>query len=232
MWENWRSSGGGKDEFAGTQFAARCYESHKPLKLGKGKLYGGCARHPVKADVYVVLQRGDMDGLGSDPWDKHPSVVEVQYAIRDMHAPEDVPRFKRLVTWIGNQLHAGKTVHVGCIGGHGRTGTVLSAVVAEMLGEENAIQYVRKHYCAKAVESREQVKFLKKHYGVTEVEPTKVFVPKPVENGNGQPSMFVSQAGATPRLVPKIQVAGIAQATKSFGPVMSSRSLFKPNVRS
>ena len=74
-----------------------------------------------------------------------------------MDAPANVTRFKKLVTWLCNQLQDGKTVHVGCIGGHGRTGTVISAIVAELLEEKDAIQWVRKHYCKKAVESKAQV---------------------------------------------------------------------------
>ena len=141
--------------FSGTSLGKeRCYVSHPVLKLGKGRLYGGAALHPAKADIYVVLQRGDMGGRTSDPWDT-AKVVEIQYAIRDMYAPEDVSRFKKLITWLCTQLQGGKTVHVGCIGGHGRTGTVFAAIVAEMTGEKDAIQWVRAHYCKKAVESQE-----------------------------------------------------------------------------
>ena len=66
-----------------------------------------------------------------------------------------------------------KRVHVGCIGGHGRTGLVLSALVAQMTGMPDPISYVRKHYCTKAVESTEQVTFLTKHFGAAKVEPSK-----------------------------------------------------------
>ena len=41
-----------------------------------------------------------------------------------MEAPSNVARFKKLVTWVCTQLQDGKTVHIGCIGGDGRTGEI------------------------------------------------------------------------------------------------------------
>lgn len=232
------------DPFSGTLLAPRCYESHPVVKIGKGKLYGGSARHPkiTNANVYVVLQTGDMDGRQSDPWDQQ-MVIEVQYAIHDMEAPSNVTRFKKLVTWVCNQLHDGKTVHVGCIGGHGRTGTVLSAIVAEALGEKEAIQWVRKHYCKKAVESKAQVAFLMKHYGVTTATPTKstervttgLWKPSsegPVSAGYTRDDWQQSRSSAPPqtngKLVRRVVPEGLTASTKSFAPMQASaRSLWK-----
>jgi len=228
---------GSYDAFSGTSLATRCYESHPVLKLGKGKLYGGSARWPkIKdADVYVVLQSGDMDGRQSDPWEKQ-QVIEIQYAIRDMGIPKDVSRFKKMVTWLCNQLHEGKSVHVGCIGGHGRTGTLLSAIIAEAGAKKDAIQWVRKHYCKKAVESKEQVQFLMKHYGVTKVEPTKSSFPllSSSSRGNGQSSFsdFVTGSSQQKPLLEMrssktVKPEGVSSSTKSYTPIESSRSLWK-----
>jgi hypothetical protein len=161
--------------FSGTSLGPRCYESHKPLKLGSGLLYGGSASSPVPkdADVYVSLQSGSASGRSADPWEEAGGPVEVFFWISDMRAPNDPKRFKKMITWLCTQLHAGLKVHVGCIGGHGRTGTVFTAIIAEMTGEKDAIQYVRKYYCKRAVESREQIAFLMKHYGVSEAIATK-----------------------------------------------------------
>jgi hypothetical protein len=227
--------GKAKDAFAGTNYAIRCYESHPALKLGKGTLYGGSARFPVKgADIYVVLQAGDMNGYQSDPWEKQ-KVVEIGYLIPDMQAPPNVPRFQKLVTWLCTQLQAGKTVHVGCIGGHGRTGTLISAIVAE-LGTKDAIQWVRKHYCSKAVESPAQVAFLQKHYGVSAVEPAK----KPVVvTAKGRSDAEWSQqydtfteslkasAGVVSQRVVRKLPEGASKASKSYSPIASARSLWK-----
>lgn len=162
-----------------------CYHNHKALKIGEFKIYGGNASTPIvqDADIYVSLQHGSNSGLASDPWETE-LVQEVQYFINDGSCPKNPVRFKKMITWLCNQLQAGKKIHIGCIGGHGRTGLVLSAMVAEMLKEKDAIQYVRKNYCEKVVESKEQIDFLQKHYGVSHVKPTKSFTP--VEYFKGQ----------------------------------------------
>lgn len=252
----WGKDGGGFDSaFSGTSLTIRCYESHPILKVGKGQLCGGnCYTPSVKdADVYVVLNKGDMGGRQSDPWEAQ-KVVEIQYAISDMHAPTNVPRFKKLVTWLCTQLQDGKKVHVGCMGGHGRTGTVLAAIVAEM-GKKDAINYVRKHYCKKAVESKEQVDFLAKHYGVVPAAGTKTYfasTSQQAPRGTHSTSLIASTPYSTrvaetmaemskaPKLVKDVlagaRVVKVEKvrkgvptpkgASKSFGPMASSRSLW------
>ena len=48
---------------------------------------------------------------------------------------------------------AGQRVEVGCIAGHGRTGTVLACIaVLAGIPAGDAVAWVRDHYCAKAIE--------------------------------------------------------------------------------
>ena len=183
--------------------AMRCYTSHPVLKLGKGKLYGGSARFPVlkDADVYVVLQAGDMNGWQSDPWDTQTGRWKSSTASGTWSVPSNVARFKKLVTWLCTQLqrrqdrprglHRGaRADRHGALGYRGRD-----------LEEKDAIQYVRKHYCKKAVESKEQVQFLRKHYGVSGVEPTKDFPMLAPRSSNGTGVSFAEFAlGAQPSL--------------------------------
>jgi hypothetical protein len=251
MWESYRKKGD-ESAFSGTSMSVRCYESHPVLKLGKGKLAGGSASHPIvkDADVYVSLQSGSTSGYSADPWDPTGHVVEVHFSISDMQSPSDVTRFKKMVTWLCNQLHDGKFVHVGCIGGHGRSGMLISAIVAEMQEKKDAIGWVRKHYCKKAVESKSQVQFLMKHYGVTEVEPTKGETKvwsKDREIGYVG-SSWIAPSSSKQRLpfsrsetewpkessLPKpkqILPKGVTAKTKSFSPMASARSLWKPRKR-
>jgi hypothetical protein len=160
--------------FSGTTGYTSCYHSHPALKLtingNEHCVWGGSAGFPkvTDADIYVSLC-GSCSGHETDPWDSGKKVVEVHCNIPDMGVPKNVTRFKKLVTWLVQSIAVGKKVHVGCIGGHGRTGTLLSALVAEA-GEKDAIQYVRKNYCDKAVESKAQVDFLMKEYGVSKVQ--------------------------------------------------------------
>lgn len=143
-----------------------CYETHPALPVGDKKIYGGSCITPVVQDaqVYIGLDRGM--GFTSDgyPWgDK----IEFLFEIPNMGVPKDRAQFFKLVDWAVLQLIADKKVHIGCIGGHGRTGLVLAAIVKAMTGEADAIAYVRKNYCEKAVESEAQVLFLNKHFGIT-----------------------------------------------------------------
>jgi hypothetical protein len=160
------SSGGAKGKK--DSFSA-CYHTHPPLKLPGGlTIYGGGAHNPVVKDGEVYLALEGSSAKGMKPWLLDSGPLHVAFPIIDRHAPKDPEEFKLMIDWLCNQLHAGKKVHVGCIGGHGRTGTVLSAVVAK-LGEKDAITYVRNNYCHKAVESEAQVDFLVQYYGVKKV---------------------------------------------------------------
>lgn len=58
-------------------------------------------------------------------------------------------------------VRAGQTVELGCLGGHGRTGTALAclAVLAGAPARE-AVAAIRRDYCARAVETRAQAAFV------------------------------------------------------------------------
>lgn len=53
----------------------------------------------------------------------------------------------------------GEIVEVGCIGAHGRTGTIL-ACMAVLAGHENPVEWVREHYCPRAVETSQQADYV------------------------------------------------------------------------
>lgn len=157
-----------------TQGYARCFESHKPLPIGEYLIYGGSCSIPMvaNADIYVGFD-GSMKLTSKQyPWNEGE---EILYRIPDMGVPPDPEDFKRFIDWLAVQLTALKLVHIGCIGGHGRTGTVLAALVKHMTGEVDAITYVRNNYCVKAVESATQVKFLNKYFGIKEVKGCKEY---------------------------------------------------------
>jgi hypothetical protein len=226
--------------FSGTALAPRCYENHPSIKLGKGTLYGGSASYPAqkKADVYVALQSGSSSGLTSDPWEEQ-RVIEIHYSVSDMAAPKNLPRFKKMIDYVCEQLEAGKKVHVGCIGGHGRTGTILSAIVAQMTDEKDAIQWVRKHYCKKAVESKEQVEFLMKHYGVSKASGSKDHVVRAYKADpdnrhwddddliTRKPKSYESRQPSGEASVRRIIPVGATSSTRTFVPIASARSLWK-----
>lgn len=157
----------------GNAMGARCHKSHKPLKIGKYQIQGGSCSDPVdKLDAYVGLDNYMPTWEESWPWTDGYAFC---YPITDYAAPDNPASFKKLIDWLEEHLKAGWKIHVGCMGGHGRTGTVFSALVAQMLKEKDATTYVRKHYCEKAVESIAQINFLHKHFGVTKVKGSKTY---------------------------------------------------------
>lgn len=161
---------------------APCYETHPPLPIGEHLIYGGSCVSPfvTNADVYVGLDHMMKRSPRQFPWEPGE---EFLYPITDMGVP-DAASLKKLVAWLTVQLTAKKLVHVGCIGGHGRTGLVFAALVAYMTDEKDAIAYVRKHYCHKAVESALQVRFLSEHFGILEAEPAKVRLAPAIKDGS------------------------------------------------
>lgn len=151
----------------------RCYESHPPLPLKDGLIiYGGSCSTPIihDADVYVGFDFSMKKSSMSYPWVPGESFL---FPIQDMGVPHDLAQFKKLVEWLEVQLIAKKKVHVGCIGGHGRTGLVLSVLVHNMLDMPDSTLYVREKYCEKAVESVAQVDWLFQHFGIKKVAPRK-----------------------------------------------------------
>lgn len=151
----------------------RCFTKHPPLKLPGTELviYGGSCSDPVvlDADVYIGFDGSMRWTERHYPWKKGD---EVYFRIQDMGVPQKPDEFKKLVKWTRQQLEDGRKVHCGCIGGHGRTGTFLAALVSDF-GEQDAVTYVRENYCHKAVESKSQMDFLHEHFGIKKVEGSK-----------------------------------------------------------
>jgi hypothetical protein len=153
----------------------RCHHSHKELSLGGGAVLGASCCQPREGyDIYIGFDHG-MKRFRTFPWDSPTAskVVEVYFPIPDGGVPEDVAEFKRMVAWIVAQLALGKRIHMGCIGGHGRTGMVLAAIVSHVLEPAGAGKWVRANYCKTAIETTEQVEFLKSHFGISPVEASR-----------------------------------------------------------
>lgn len=156
----------------------QCFETHPPLKLPGTDLvvYGGSCSRPViqDADIYIGFDRSMTFTKRALPWHEGS---EFLFHIPDMQAPVDPTEFAKLVSWARAAITVGAKLHCGCIGGHGRTGTFLAALVSTF-GEKDAIAYVREHYCKKAVESAVQVKFLADHFGIKPVAGAKSYSSK------------------------------------------------------
>ena len=69
-----------------------------------------------------------------------------------------------------NKINDGERVEIGCVGGHGRTGYLLSVLIAleEGCGAGAAIKRVRERYCSEAVESYRQLEAVYEFLGEEE----------------------------------------------------------------
>lgn len=105
----------------------------------------------VNVDIIVPL-----DSANDDIWLNGWRGEVWYYPTRDYGVlPIDLA--KELVGRVIDALAQGKKVGVFCIGGHGRTGYVLSMILGK-LGYAQPITYLRKHYCVNAVEAESQVR--------------------------------------------------------------------------
>jgi hypothetical protein len=79
----------------------------------------------------------------------------------DFGLPADPPSFVPVLADLLRRARAGQRVEVGCLGGHGRTGTAL-AWLAILTGQsaETAVEWVRENYCPHAIETSAQEQFI------------------------------------------------------------------------
>jgi hypothetical protein len=107
------------------------------------------------------FERGATDplphfGLYLDPmW--QPTWPAAHMDWPDFGVPRDLTQADALIEEAFRRAQAGEDVEVACVGGHGRTGTVL-ACMAVLAGvpAADAVTWVRQHYCPRAVQEPSQ----------------------------------------------------------------------------
>lgn len=79
----------------------------------------------------------------------------------DFGVPDDPTPVLAALRSVLERARAGEQVEIGCVGGHGRTGTAL-ACLAALGGQRSAeaIAWVRDNYCPEAVETTAQERFI------------------------------------------------------------------------
>jgi protein tyrosine phosphatase len=77
----------------------------------------------------------------------------------------ELDQLRFALQWTNQWIDQGKCLEVGCMGGHGRTGTFLACLLVdrEGLGAEEAIQTVRSRYCHEAVETVGQEQMVRQY---------------------------------------------------------------------
>ncbi len=97
--------------------------------------WAASTEHPVAVAAVIRVRSGADAGLSA------AELAVMQQVLTDLH----------------DRARRGERVEVGCLGGHGRTGTAL-ACLAVLTGTPaaDALAWVRTNYCYKAVETEVQ----------------------------------------------------------------------------
>lgn len=96
-----------------------------------------------------------LDRRWSPPW-SHDHVEWPDFGL-----PVDRDAFLTTSADLLDRARSGQRVEIGCVGGHGRTGTALAALaVLTGLPADEAVDWVRMSYCAEAIETKEQQLFV------------------------------------------------------------------------
>jgi hypothetical protein len=144
--------------------------THPKLKFEDGTLTGGRDTiDSMGADTLILLDKVWLPSRILDTGGEIKQVNQrvIYFPIVDMEAPreQELREFNLLIEIIRNDLFCGKSVHVQCIGGHGRTGLVIACYVGKYRGIKNPVKWVRENYCEEAVESWRQIEFISKFTG-------------------------------------------------------------------
>jgi protein-tyrosine phosphatase len=93
--------------------------------------------------------------------ERAPAGVDVSLPIHDFSTPaeEQTPDVEYAIREALSAALSGKRVWVGCMGGWGRTGLFL-ALLAKTCGVADPVGYVRSHYSPRAVETKEQARYV------------------------------------------------------------------------
>lgn len=96
-----------------------------------------------------------LDRLWQPPW-RHGHLDWPDFGV-----PENAAPVIGALRSARERARAGQRVEIGCLGGHGRTGTAL-ACLAILSGHpsHDAVNWVRTTYCASAIETPEQEAFV------------------------------------------------------------------------
>lgn len=89
--------------------------------------------------------------------------IEVYHSpITDFGLPR-VTQMDSIIEYMQSQLEANQNVLVHCMGGYGRSGTVMGSYANSVLGVENPIEYVRLTRGKHAIETEAQEEFVKSY---------------------------------------------------------------------
>lgn len=133
----------------------------------------------------------------------------------------DLLKLDALMEWINPLITAGKKIEIACIGGHGRTGTLVAAIILYRNPEftpKAVITAVRNLYCNHAVETYAQIKCL---YEFVNLQPppqaTKVWTPSNKATGGSSTNSSSGAATLSSKELGDIRVALQKGSVKTLG---------------
>lgn len=152
------------------------HERGKLFSLNKGLKIGAVAYRDCKylddkeVDIGVYLYDSWAGGIMTSPglsvpWANTLMTQQVLLDWPDFSTPNDLIPMVEVVDWMLGQISEGKKMETACMGGHGRTGTMLALLLcAQGVYPATAIDRVRKQYCEEAIENSKQIDYIADFY--------------------------------------------------------------------
>lgn len=99
------------------------------------------------------------------PWAKKAEPEALYIDWTDYSVPDGDMPMVDIVTWMLAEMGKGVRFETACMGGHGRTGTMLAMLLtAQGVLPGAAINRVREHHCAKGIENAKQAEYVAEFY--------------------------------------------------------------------
>lgn len=154
FWARNKIKGGGSKD-SGTFSWSKCRHEQKPYTLSDGTVILCSSHHHRDADMEPDLACY-LDGIWT------PATVAFHLGWQDYGLPYlSMEKVRVIADELLAAARSGKRVEIGCIGGHGRTGTFLAVLdlMTQPEGQRDAAATMKRvwaEYCSHAIESKDQ----------------------------------------------------------------------------
>jgi hypothetical protein len=193
-------------DLGGFEYTPMCKHSMTEFKLKCGSIYlssykintGEPVSHPVVGTPTLgcYLDKAWLKHMfimspDVDPWITHygvPTELTTSGKVPSLHVdwPDrgviPIHYLNELVNWCIKSIDEKEILEMGCYGAHGRTGTLLAAImVKEKSDPKDAIETVRNTYCKQAIETKKQENLIAEY--AREINP---FITTKSEGGHNE----------------------------------------------